>query len=45
MLTKVHAAKTATENGIPVVVMNGSEPQALYRVLDGDSIGTLFLGK
>ena len=45
MLTKVHAAKTATENGIPVVVMNGSDPQALYRVLDGDSIGTLFLGK
>ena len=45
MLTKVHAAKTATERGIPVVVMNGSDPQALYRVLDGDSIGTLFLGK
>lgn len=45
MLTKVHAAKTATESGIPVVVMNGSDPQALYRVLDGDAIGTLFLGK
>ena len=45
MLTKVHAAKTATERGIPVVVMNGSDPQALYRLLVGDSIGTLFLGK
>ena len=45
MLTKVHAAKTATANGIPVVVMNGGDPQALYRLLDGEQIGTLFLGK
>jgi len=45
MLTKVHAAKTATATGIPVVVMNGSAPQDLYRVIDGHRIGTLFLGK
>ena len=45
MLTKVHAAKTATANGLPVVVMNGGDPQALYRLLDGEQIGTLFLGK
>lgn len=45
MLTKVHAAKTATAAGIPVVVMNGSAPQDLYRVIDGHRIGTLFLGK
>ena len=45
MLTKLHAAQTATKHGIPVVVMNGKDPQALYRLLDGESIGTLFLGK
>lgn len=45
MLTKVHAAKTATAAGIPVVVMNGSAPQDLYRVIDGHQTGTLFLGK
>ena len=45
MLTKVHAAKAATKAGIPVVVMNGSAPQDLYRVIDGHQIGTLFLGK
>ena len=45
MLTKVHAAKTATQAGIPVVVMNGSAPQDLYRVVDGHQTGTLFLGK
>ncbi len=45
MLTKLHAAQTATQSGIPVVVMNGKDPQALYRLLDGEAIGTLFLGK
>ena len=45
MLTKVHAAKTAVKAGIPVVVMNGSEPQNLYRVMDGQPTGTLFSGK
>ena len=45
MLTKVLAAKTATAAGIPVIVMNGSAPQDLYRVTDGHRTGTLFLGK
>ena len=45
MLTKVHAAQTATAHGIPVVVMYGSEPQDLYRVMEGQQIGTMFLGK
>ena len=45
MLTKVHAAKTATQAGIPVIVMNGNAPQDLYRVVDGRQTGTLFLGK
>lgn len=45
MVTKLHAAKIATEQGIPVVVMNGSAPQDLYRLLDGHQVGTLFKAK
>ena len=45
MLTKLHAAQTAAKSGIPTVVMNGKDPQALYRLLDGEPTGTLFLGK
>lgn len=41
--TKVKAAKIATSAGIPVVVMNGSEPKKIYDVLNGDSVGTKFL--
>ncbi len=42
MVTKLFAARIATEKGIPVIVMNGSEPQDLYRVIDGHRIGTYF---
>ena len=42
MATKLSAASIATNNGIPVVVMNGSAPEDLYRVADGHRIGTYF---
>ena len=42
MVTKLFAARIATANGIPVIVMNGSEPQDLYRAADGHRIGTYF---
>ncbi len=41
-LTKIKAAKTATEAGVPVVIMNGEKPTAIYKVLAGESIGTYF---
>lgn len=41
--TKVKAAKIATASGIPVVVMNGEKPTSIYKVLDGESVGTMFL--
>lgn len=41
--TKVKAAKIATGAGIPVVVMNGSEPKKIYNVLGGENVGTKFL--
>lgn len=43
--TKVKAAKIATDKGIPVVVMNGERPTSIYKVLDGESIGTYFKAK
>ena len=41
--SKVRAAKIATENGVPVIVMNGERPTRIYKVLDGKKIGTKFL--
>lgn len=43
MVTKVHAAEIATAKGIPCCVMSGVFPQDIYRLFDGEQIGTLFL--
>ncbi len=45
MITKINAAEIATEAGIPTVVMNGTAPQDIYKLIDGHSIGTLFTAK
>ena len=42
MVTKVHAAQIACGAGIPTVVMNGSSPQDIYKLIDGRQTGTLF---
>ncbi|MGN1201844.1 MAG: glutamate 5-kinase, partial [Eubacterium sp.] len=44
-LTKIKAAKIATDAGIPVIIMNGEKPTAIYKVLEGQSIGTYFSAK
>lgn len=41
--TKIKAARIATGAGIPVVITNGNNPANVYKVLDGESIGTKFL--
>lgn len=43
MITKIHAAEIATAAGIPTVVMNGTAPQDIYKLIDGHSIGTIFV--
>lgn len=43
MITKIHAAEIAAEAGIPTVVMNGTSPQDIYKLIDGHSVGTLFM--
>lgn len=45
MLTKLSAARTATQAGINTVVMNGADPADIYKLLDGRQIGTFFTAK
>lgn len=45
MVTKLHAAKTATSFGIDTVIMNGNSPEDIYKLVDGRSIGTFFKAK
>ena len=42
MEAKLHAAALATEAGIPMYIMNGHDPDILYRLLDGEAVGTYF---
>jgi glutamate 5-kinase len=42
MFTKLQAAKLATEAGIDAVIINGSNPENLYQLMDGRQIGTWF---
>jgi glutamate 5-kinase len=43
MITKLSAAKLATEHGINVVMANGSEPGIIMDILEGQDVGTLFM--
>ena len=45
MATKLHAAQMVTEAGIDMVIANGAEPEVLYRIMDGEAVGTRFIGK
>lgn len=45
MATKIKAAEICTAGGIDMVIADGSSPDVLYRIADGESVGTLFVGK
>ncbi len=45
MKTKLCAAQIATEKGIDMVIANGANPLSLYDIVNGDEIGTRFVGK
>lgn len=45
MVTKIHAAKLVTENGCDMVILNGSKPEKLYDVVNGEHVGTRFVGR
>lgn len=42
MITKLSAAKVATESGVNMVLANGEEPKIILNILNGEEIGTLF---
>ena len=44
MVTKLRAAAIATEAGCDMVIANGKNPENLYAILDGESVGTRFIG-
>lgn len=45
MKTKLQAAKLATSQGIDTIITNGKNPSALYKIVNGDNVGTIFIGK
>lgn len=42
MITKIHAAKVAGGAGIPTVIINGTNPDDIYRLIEGRQTGTFF---
>ena len=45
MVTKISAAKIATEAGCDMVITNGTRPENIYDIVNGVEIGTRFIGK
>jgi len=43
MATKIQAAKVATKSGVAVAIADGTLPNVLIRLVEHESIGTLFL--
>lgn len=44
-ITKLNAAKIVTEAGIPMFILNGSNPEILYDLNEGTCPGTYFMSK
>jgi len=45
MITKIEAADIATNAGIVTAIIDGSDPDDIYRLFDGEPIGTVFLAR
>ena len=45
MTTKLLAAQIATGAGCDMIIANGKKPQILYNIVDGEAVGTKFVGK
>ena len=45
MIAKLNAARMVTEQGIPMFILNGHDPEILYTLLDGGHVGTYFTAK
>ncbi|MBQ8341080.1 MAG: glutamate 5-kinase [Clostridia bacterium] len=42
MATKLQAARIVLEQGIPMFILNGQDPEILYRLMEGEHVGTYF---
>ena len=45
MQTKLRAARIATEAGCDMIIANGSDPELIYAMVEGDGVGTRFYSK
>lgn len=45
MKTKLRAAQICTDAGSDMVILNGANPELLYGLLEGESVGTRFLSR
>lgn len=45
MITKLNAAQICMDAGIDMIIANGSNPEVLYDIFDGKSVGTCFTKK
>lgn len=45
MKTKLRAAALATAQGIDTIITNGKAPEALYEIVEGKKVGTVFTGR
>lgn len=43
MITKVKAAKLVNDSGIDMVIASGEKPSAIFDIIDGKNVGTLFV--
>ncbi len=43
MITKIQAARWCCSHGIDTAIVNGNEPEAVLKLLDGKQVGTLFV--
>lgn len=43
MVTKIRAAAIAGKAGIPMIITNGADPEVLYKITDGEKVGTYFV--
>ena len=45
MATKLHAASICMKAGTDMIIVNGEHPEILYKVIDGEPVGTRFIGR
>ena len=45
MTTKLLAAQIAIAAGCDMVIANGKKPEILYKIVEGEAVGTRFVGK